>query len=162
MKRMASGGITVPISVRSKEESERIFDRAVEDGLKPKVRNIFVSFHVEDETQVNLLRHQAKDNQFGIHFRDYSVKEPFDEAWRRQCREKIALTSATIVMIGPKTAQRPAVIWEINESLRQGKKVIGVRIYKDRYDPIPKSLIENNCPIVEWNLAKISKLLEDD
>jgi len=124
------------------------------------VRNVFISFHVEDEDRVRLLRMQAKDNQFGIHFRDYSVKEPFDSAWKRRCRERIAQTSATIVMIGSDTASREAVNWEIAESLRQEKKVIGVRIYRHENHPIPKQMIENNCPIVDWNLARMSRHLE--
>ena len=146
---------------RTPEEAEKIFKTAVEEVRQTRVRNVFISFHIEDEPQVNLLRYQAKDNQFGIIFRDYSVKEPFDEKWKTNCREKIAQTSALICMIGEKTAQREAVLWEIEEAYRQGKKVIGVRIYRDKNHPIPKPLLEHNAPIVEWDLAKISRLLED-
>lgn len=117
---------------------------------------------MEDEAQVGLIRRQSKDNEFGIHFRDYSVKEPFDSAWKTRCRERISQTSATIVMIGPETASREAVNWEINESLRQGKKVIGVRIYKDANHKVPQSMKDNGCRVVTWKLARISKLLDDD
>jgi len=77
------------------------FNDALETQTTRPPRNVFISFHIEDEPQVDLLRHQSKDNEFGIHFRDYSVKEPFDSAWKTRCRERIARTSATIVMIGP-------------------------------------------------------------
>ncbi|MDG6998198.1 MAG: TIR domain-containing protein [Nitrososphaerota archaeon] len=147
------------------EDSEKLFRSATEEAeqaTKPKerVRNVFISFHVEDEPQVNLLRAQSKSENFDLEFRDYSVKEPFDESWKSQCRAKIAQTSATIVMIGPETANRQAVNWEIEESYRQGKKVIGVRIYKDRNDPVPEAMKEHNAPIVDWKIDDIRRSLD--
>lgn len=144
---------------RTEEEAERIFDTAIEEVHRARIRNVFISFHIDDEAQVNLLRAQAKNQGFDIKFRDYSVKEPFDEKWKTNCRERIAQTSALICMIGEKTAQREAVVWEIDEAYRQGKKVIGVRIYRDRDHTIPRPLLEHNAPIVYWDLAVISRLL---
>ena len=158
---MGGGGPYYPPSSRSTEEGEKIFQSAVEEVEQSKVRNVFISFNMDDEDQVNLLRHQAKDNEFGLQFRDYSVKEPFDEKWKTNCKERISQTSALICIIGEETAQREAVIWEINEAYRQGKKVIGVRIYNDENHRIPKPLLEHNAPIVDWNLARIAKLLEE-
>lgn len=146
---------------RTAEEAEGIFATPTEETRRARTRNVFISFHVDDEAQVNLLRAQAKSERFDIEFRDYSVKEPFDEKWKTNCRERIAQTSALICMIGEKTAQREAVIWEINEAYRQGKKVIGVRIHRDKNHPIPKPLSEHDVPVVDWNLAEISKLLEE-
>ncbi len=134
-----------------------------DSGSRPEgaKRNVFISFHTEDEPQVNLLRSQAKNESQNLDFRDYSVKEPFDEKWKTQCREKISQTSAMIVMIGPGTANREAVKWEIEEAYRQGKKVVGVRIYRDRNDPIPSALKEHGAPIITWDTAKIQGLLDE-
>jgi len=158
---LGGGGDSYPLPSRTPEEAEKVFQTAVAEVRQARVRNVFISFHIDDEAQVNLLRHQAKDNEFGLEFRDYSVKEPFDEKWKTNCKERISQTSALVCMFGEKTAQREAVIWEIEEAYRQGKKVIGVRIHRDKRHPIPKPLLEHNAPIVEWNLAKISKWLED-
>lgn len=156
---MSGGGPVYPVS-RPTSVARDKFNQSSKDQLERKTRNVFISFHVEDEAQVELLRLQSKDNEFGLHFRDYSVKEPFDEKWRENCRERISQTSAMIVMIGPDTADRRAVDWEIRESIRQGKKVIGVRIYKNENHRVPAALKEHNCPIINWKLAEISKLLE--
>ena len=147
-------------SDREADEAEELFDSAVDEVRDAGVRNVFISFHIEDEDQIKLLRHQAKDNQFGLHFRDYSVKEPFDERWKSQCKERIAQTSALVCMIGEDTWKREAVNWEIKEARRQGKLIIGVRIHRDKDHQIPKMLKETNAPITDWNLAKISLLLE--
>lgn len=146
---------------RGVSESQGLFDSAFEEARKARTRNVFISFHAEDEPQVNLLRSQAKNENFDIEFRDYSVKEPFDEKWKTQCKERIAQTSMMICMIGPETAQRDAVNWELTEAYKQGKKVIGVRIYRDRNDPIPSPLKENNAPIVKWDLKEIQRKLDE-
>lgn len=129
-------------------------------GSDAPQRNVFISFHTEDEDQVNLLRSQAKNENQNLVFRDYSIKEPFDEQWKSRCRERIAQTSASIVMIGPETANREAVNWEIEESYRQGKKVIGVRIYRDRNDPVPRAIRKHESSVINWNLAEIQRLLD--
>lgn len=157
---MGGGGSYSGPSSRTTEEAEKTFKSAVEEAEQARVRNVFISFKIEDEAQVNLLRHQAKEG-LGIEFRDYSVKEPFDEKWKTNCKERIAQTSALICFIGEKTAESEAVNWEIKEAYRQGKKVIGVRIYRDKNHPIPKPLKEHDAPIVDWDNAKISQLLED-
>lgn len=163
---MAGGSGFTNIPTKTLEDAEKIFRsatqrvEAVAQRQEKPVRNVFISFHVEDEAQVNLLRAQAKREEFGLEFRDYSVKEPFDEKWKKQVSERISLTSATIVMIGPETASRPAVNYEIEESYSQGKKVIGVRIYKDKNHPIPKAMIEHKAPIVDWKMEDIQRELD--
>lgn len=159
------GGTYYSANSKSASEAEDIFRSSVEEArqsTRPQsgIRNVFISFSTEDEAQVNLLRSQAKNENTSLEFRDYSVKEPFDERWKSQCRERISQTSATIVMIGPDTASRPAVNWEIEESYRQGKKVIGVRIYRDSNDPIPESLKEHNARIIDWNVKDIQSQLD--
>jgi len=157
---MGSGGHFTGLS-RPVRESEDIFKTAVEEKKEvtrepPKIRNVFVSFHMDDAAQVSLLRSQARDEEFGMEFRDYSIKEPFDEQWKRNCADRIAQTSLTICMIGPHTAEREAVLWELEESYRRGRAVIGVRIYRDRDDPIPLPLKQHNAPIINWNRDEIN------
>lgn len=123
-------------------------------------KRVFISFHVEDESQVSLLRHQAKSDKFNLEFIDYSVKEPFDEKWKTQCTERIRQSSIFICMIGPETYKREAVLWEINKAYELGKKVLGVRISKDRKDPLPEPMRKNNAKIIYWNLEDIQKEID--
>ena len=125
------------------------------------VKRSFISFHVEDEAQVDLLRHQAKDDRFDLEFTDYSVKEPFDEAWKTQCTERIRQSSVTIVMIGKDTHSREAVLWEINKSYELGKPVIGVRIYKDENHTIPEQMRQNGAKIVNWKMDEIQQAIDE-
>lgn len=130
------------------------------DSYTGAERRVFISFHIEDEAQVNLLRQQAKDKKYDIEFIDYSVKEPFDNKWKTRCTERIKRSSVFICMIGPETYKREAVLWEINKAYELGKKVIGIRIYRDKSHKIPKPLVENNAKITYWNLEDIANELE--
>lgn len=147
-------------SGKSDKEREDAFDSAADEVRDSRVRNVFISFHTEDEKAVKLLRHQAKDNQYGLRFNDYSVKEPFDNAWKTQVKKRIEKSSAVIVVIGEDTWTRTAVLWEAQQAYKMGKKVIGVRISKNREDYVPLILQENKSPVVDWKLARISKELE--
>ena len=135
-------------------------DGASLDSYTVSKRRVFISFHIEDEAQVELLRQQAKDKKYDIEFVDYSVKEPFDDKWKTRCTERIERSSVFVCMIGPETHKREAVLWEINKAYELGKKVIGVRIYRDKNHKIPRPLVENNAKITYWNLEDISSELE--
>jgi len=117
---------------------------------------------MEDEAQVSLLRHQAKSDKFNLNFTDFSVKKPFDDNWKTRCEKRIKQASITIVMIGPETYKRPAVLWEINKSYELGKKVVGVRIRKDKKDPIPGPLLRNKTKIIKWNMEAIQNELDKE
>ena len=126
----------------------------------PKKR-VFISFHMENEAQIRLLRHQAKSDKFKLEFTDYSVKEPFDGNWKKKCEERIRQCSVVFCMIGSETYKRPAVLWELNKSYEMGKQVIGVRIHKDRKDPIPGPLLRNKTRITNWNMEEIQDAIEE-
>jgi len=127
-----------------------------DEGYK---RRVFISFHMEDEAQVNLLRHQAKDEQSDIQFTDYSVKEPFDEKWKTQATERIRRSSVVMVMVGAETHNREAVNWEIKKAYEMNKKVICVRIYRDKNHKIPQECKEKHAKVMNWDLKAISNEL---
>ncbi|MFH1311507.1 MAG: TIR domain-containing protein [Nanoarchaeota archaeon] len=125
-------------------------------------RRVFISFHMENEAQVGLLRHQATSDKFNLEFTDYSVKEPFDGNWKRKCEERINQSSVFLCMIGAETYKRPSVLWEINKAYELGKKVIGVRIHKDRKDPIPGPLLRNKAKIINWKIEEIQNAIDEE
>ena len=147
--------------LKTEFEKRRSEARRRVDEDKEGRRNVFISFDAdEDKAQVRLLASQAKDGRFPFHFRDYSVKEPFEEKWKQGVRERISQTSAVIVAIGERTHESSAVDWEIREAHRQGKKVIGIRLYKDKNHRVPKAIKEHGDDVVAWNARQIEQELE--
>jgi hypothetical protein len=154
------GGLPTDTLRKLEEKAKQKLKEASEDVS----RNVFISFAYEDADEVNLLRGQAKDEKTDLEFKDYSVKEAFDskdaDYIKRQIREKMDKTSVTIVYLSPHSAKSPWVNWEIEESLKRGKGVIGV--YKGDTPPaaLPKAFSDNNCEAVKWSHENLKKAIE--
>ncbi|MES9829477.1 MAG: TIR domain-containing protein [Candidatus Thiodiazotropha sp.] len=137
----------------------------LKDAAGDGKRHVFISFSHEDMDEVNLLRGQAKNPNSNLEFDDHSVKEPFDsenaDYIRRKIREKIERASVTAVYLTEKSASSRWVNWEIQESIRQGKGVIGV--HKGDAPPanLPSALNENGCKVVKWSHDAVSNAIEE-
>lgn len=128
-------------------------------------RDVFISFAHEDLNEVNMLRGQAKNEKIAINFDDHSVKVPFNSTdadyIKNQIRNKIDQCSVTIVYLSPHAVRSQWVNWEINESIKKGKGVIGV--YSGDKPParLPVALSQSKCKIVKWSSDDLSKAIEE-
>jgi hypothetical protein len=144
--------------------SEKVKQK-LSDAKNDASRHVFISFDHEDLNEVNLLRGQAKNDKVDLQFDDHSVKEAFDSTnsdyIKRQIREKIERCSVTVVYLSDKTASSKWVNWEIEESIKRGKGVIGV--YKGDKAPahVPPAFQQNDCRSVKWEHAALKKAIED-
>lgn len=135
------------------------------DAKDDASRHVFISFDHEDLDEVNLLRGQAKNEKVDLQFDDHSVKDPYDSSnadyIKRQIRDKIDRCSVTVVYLSEKTASSKWVNWEIEESVKRGKGVIGV--YKGDKAPanVPSAFTQNGCKAVKWEHAALIKAIED-
>lgn len=132
-------------------------------GEKQGKKNVFISFAYEDIDYVNLLRAQAKNEKSSIEFNDWSVSEPFDSERapyiKQKIGERINQSSLTVVYLSEKTAHSHWVEWEIEESLRRGKRVIGVFAGDTRPANLPKAFVHNKINCVPW--SKLSETIDN-
>lgn len=112
---------------------------------------------MEDRWARDFLIQQAKDRRNDIEFVDYSVQDPFDTAWKTNCQKRIALTKGTIVLVGPTTYQSSAVLWEIEETIRQDHYMFGIQINSGKTHRVPRGLSAKN--VIRWDFAQIVKWL---
>ena len=95
-------------------------------------RRIFISFDHGDTAQVNGflgLRNILDNFDFYNHKLDHRVQSRDVEYVKRVIREDyIGPASVTVVLVGNGTAGSPWVQWEIQESIRQGKGILGIRL----------------------------------
>lgn len=117
----------------------------------------FISFEMEDEWARDFLAEHAMDKANEIQFVDYSVQDPWDSSWKTHCKERIAQTRGTIVLIGPTTHKSEAVVWEIQETLRQGHAIFGVQTKNGQTYSVPVGLPASN--VIRWNFDQIVKWL---
>lgn len=118
----------------------------------------FISFEMEDRWARDFLKQHAKDKDNDIKFVDFSVQNPFDSSWKTQCKERIAQTKGTIVLIGKTTYASQAVTWEIAETIRQGQYMFGIQVYHDKIYPVPLGLSSTN--VIRWDFDQIVAWLE--
>lgn len=143
-----------------KKSQQSAISRFDQDGDSEKIKpRVFISFYMDDEMQVKLLRHQAKTSD-KIEFTDYSVKEPFNEKWKTQCTERIKQSTLVVVAIGEDTHTRPAVLWEIKKAHELGKPVIGMRIHSDKNHRIPAPMREHGDKVISWNLETLQSEID--
>ena len=132
-------------------------------GEKQGRRNVFISFAYEDIDEVNLLRGQAKNEKLPIEFNDWSVSEPIDSRRapyiKQKIAERIAQSSLTVAYISEKTSKSRWVKWEIEQSLKSGKRVIGVFPGKTQPRPLPEAIKQNKIKCVPW--SKLSDTIEN-
>lgn len=122
-------------------------------------RNVFLSFAMEDQRLANAFRAQAKSSRTGLEFRDYSVKEPFERAWKTNAERLIRRCSATICLVGKDTHRSEAVNWEIRKSAALGKQLIAVRLRPD-IRRLPVALRELGVATVSWEIEAIMSELD--
>lgn len=117
-------------------------------------RNVFISFAYEDVDEVNLLRAHAKNENSPIEFNDWSVSEAIDSERatyiKQKIGERINQSSLTVVYLSTSSARSPWVNWEIEESLRRGKKVLGVFKGATKPKVLPRAFSSNKLSAVPW------------
>jgi hypothetical protein len=125
-------------------------------------KNVFLSFAYEDINEVNLLRGQAKNERSNLDFNDWSVREPFDseraEYIRQKIGERISQSSVTVVYLSDHTAQSRWVNWEVEESIRRGKAVLGVFKGESAPRSMPPAIPQHRVRCVPW--ARLAEALD--
>jgi hypothetical protein len=156
------GGGIPSSDLRQLEEKAK---QALKSSPTDTSRHVFISFANEDLGEVNLFRGQAKSDKSDLQFDDFSVKEAFDSAnadyIKRQIRERIDRCSVTVVYLSEHSATSKWVNWEIEESLKRGKGVIGV--YKGDNPPewLPLAFEKNGCKAVKWEHAALMQAIDE-
>ena len=123
------------------------------------MKNVFISFDMDDNHMIYLLRMQAKNNRFLFKFRDYSVKEPLKYRWKKRVITLIHLSGIVIVAIGRNTYRSKAVNWEIYQAHRQHKRVIGIRLHRYKRCKTPPAM-KIYDKVINWNTRHIAYILE--
>lgn len=121
----------------------------------------FFSFHYDDDIwRATNVRNCGALNKADVEFIDASLWEEAqtrgDYAIQRLIDEGLARATVTAVLLGAQTASRKWVKYEIAESIRLGKGLFGVHIYrvKDQFrrestqgaNPLP-----SGYPVYLWN-----------
>jgi len=119
---------------------------------------IFISFAIEDAFYRDGLVHQARDERSPFEFTDMSVKEPWSDSWKTQCRTKIRGCDGVIALISKNTENASGARWEIMCADEETIPMLGVHIFKDwdkRYTP-PELY---GHQVIDWTWDSIARFI---
>lgn len=124
-----------------------------------KNNRVFISFAVPEDTWArDFLVGQAKNDRSPFNFVDMSVKEPWDEEWKKNCRTKIRGCDGVIAMISKSTAAATGAKWEMWCANDEGIPLLGVHIHSDSKGAIPSEL--EGKKVIEWTWPGIKTFLD--
>lgn len=105
------------------------------------MRNVFFSFKYDDVWRANVVRNSwaiasaADRRDFG--FLDKAGREQLkrqgDAAITEWIRSQMFMTSVTVVLMGAHTCESRWVRFEIEESIREGKGLLGIRLHEIKH-----------------------------
>jgi hypothetical protein len=116
---------------------------------------IFVAFAIEDSSYRTLFAGQAKLAKSPFEFVDMSVKEPWDEKWKTNCRVRIKGCDGAIALISKNTANARGALWEISCAQEESIPIRGVYCTtEDRPASTPEGL-----KMMNWTWDDIAKFI---
>lgn len=116
-------------------------------------KRVFSAFASEDIRYRDFLVAQAKNERSPFSFTDMSVKKPWDEAWKTNCRIKIKGCDGLVALISKHTTNADGQLWEISCAYDEGIPVMLMWINDDR-TTLPSLLKDKRINIWSWDNLK--------
>ena len=119
---------------------------------------IFISFAIEDADYRTMLVGQARNGKSPFAFVDMSVKEPWDERWKANCRTKIKGCDGLIALISSNTMRADGARWEIKCAIEERIPVLGVQLDSNRPAAVPPELAGKR--VIAWAWPGIAQFID--
>jgi len=96
---------------------------------------VFVAFAIEDVRIRDMIKGQSLHTVSPFEYVDMSVKEAYDEDWKKKVRTRILRSDGVLVIVSKNSLNSSGQKWEIQCAKEEKKKMRGIWAYKeDRTD----------------------------
>lgn len=112
---------------------------------------IFTSFAIEDTNLRTLLVGQGRSKKTPFEFVDMSVKEPWDSAWKTNCRTKIKGCDGAIGIITNNTSKATGQLWELQCAYEESIPVLLIYGNEDRPSNLPDPVKGRRINLWTWD-----------
>jgi len=92
---------------------------------------IFVAFAIEDERIRDMIKGQSLNTASPFEYIDMSVKEAYDEEWKKRVRTRILRSDGVLAIVSKNSLSSTGQAWEIKCTKEEGKPLRGIWGYKD-------------------------------
>jgi hypothetical protein len=127
------------------------FQSEIEEYFMAKNFRIFTSFAIEDANLRNLLVGQGRNKKTPFEFVDMSVKEPWDSAWKTNCRTKIKGSDGVIGIITNNTVKATGQLWELQCAYDESIPVLLIYGNDDRPANLPAPIKGRLINLWTWD-----------
>lgn len=113
---------------------------------------VFVAFAIEDERIRDMIKGQSLNTMSAFEYIDMSVKEAYDEEWKKRVRTRIIRSDGVLVIVSKNSLTSSGQKWEIQCARDEGKKVRGIWAYKEDRTNLPgvNTMVWNWDNIANW------------
>lgn len=119
---------------------------------------IFVSFAIDDKRYRDFLVGQARSERSPFEFVDMSVKEPWDEKWKTNCRSRVKGCDGVIALVSRNTRDAEGALWEVQCAKDEKVPVRGVYCTTDnRPATLPAEF--SGVRVVDWTWENIATFI---
>lgn len=94
-------------------------------------KTIFIAFAIKDEKIRNMIKGQSLNTKSPFEYIDMSVKEAYDEEWKKKVRTRILRSDGVLVIVSKNSLNSSGQKWEIKCAKEEKKKIRGIWAYKD-------------------------------
>ncbi|GBR21916.1 hypothetical protein [Komagataeibacter nataicola] len=123
-------------------------------------KRIFISFAMENKVLRDFLVGQKLNDSIDISFTDYSVKEPWSNSWKTNCRSRIKGCDGVIGIITNDTPAADGQLWELKCGYEEGVPTLLIHGYSSASDRLIKKPSEiAGKTICDWSVNNISTFL---
>lgn len=92
---------------------------------------IFVAFAIEDERIRDLIKGQSLHTDSPFEYVDMSVKEAYDEEWKKRVRTRILRSHGVLAIVSANSLKSSGQKWEIQCAKEEKRPLRGIWAYKD-------------------------------
>ncbi|WP_407370200.1 TIR domain-containing protein [Xanthomonas campestris pv. campestris] len=92
---------------------------------------VFVAFAIEDVALRDMIKGQSLNTKSPFEYIDMSVKEAYDEEWKKKVRTRIRRSDGVLVIVTKNSLKSTGRKWEIACAAEEKKPVKGIWGYKD-------------------------------
>lgn len=120
-------------------------------------KRLFVAFAVEDKGYRDLLKGQTLNASSSFSYVDMSAKQPWDSAWKTNCRTRIKGCDGAIVLLSSNSPKADGQKWEINCAKEESVPLLGVYIHRgDTSSPSEMYGVRK----INWDQAEIGRFID--
>lgn len=115
---------------------------------------VFVAFAIEDERMRDLLKGQSLSTRSPFEYIDMSVKDEYDSNWKDHVRTRIRRSDGIVILVSSNSLSSSGQKWEIQCAKEEGKKILGIWIYKEDRTLIPGVYVK------EWTWDTLKNFID--